>query len=176
MNPMLPPPLSVIYNLSDLSNAGAELSIAATPEQRARLAEWAEIVSVETFEAHITLKRASSTRFEYFAELSANLVQSCVVTLEPAPAHLLLSITRSLHYTKFPAKADIGPQDLLAGSDEGPEEIEDLRYDLAAPLLEEFSLAIEPYPRAPGVVFEAQPEKDPQESPFAVLKSLKGKG
>ncbi len=66
------------------------------------------------------------------------------------------------------------PLGVGAGDDEGPEEIDSLTYDLAAPLLEEFVLALDPYPRAPGVEFAAPPEpEEPKESPFAVLKSLK---
>ena len=50
------------------------------------------------------------------------------------------------------------------------------RYDLAAPLLEEFLLALDPYPRAPGVVFESPETGEvPPPNPFAVLKALKGK-
>jgi len=58
--------------------------------------------------------------------------------------------------------------------DDVPEEISSLHYDLAAPLVEELVLAIDPYPRAPGVEF-APPEDGEQapESPFAVLKGLK---
>jgi hypothetical protein len=62
---------------------------------------------------------------------------------------------------------DIGPE-------EGPEEIHSLHYDLAVPVLEEYTLSLEPYPRRPGVEFA--PPSDPEdraESPFAVLKSLK---
>jgi len=61
--------------------------------------------------------------------------------------------------------------------DELTEEIESLTYDLAAPLLEEFSLAIDPYPRAPGVAFEPQSDRAQkgEEGPFAALKALKGR-
>ena len=55
-----------------------------------------------------------------------------------------------------------------------PETIVSLDYDLAAPLLEEFALAIDPYPRKAGAAFAvpAEPDDAP-ESPFAVLKTLK---
>ncbi len=46
-----------------------------------------------------------------------------------------------------PAAAEIGLEE------DAPEEIDSLHYDLAAPLVEEFVLAIDPYPRAPGVAF-----------------------
>jgi hypothetical protein len=45
---------------------------------------------------------------------------------------------------------------------------------LAAPLLEEVSLALDPYPKAPGAAFEVLPEPiEPAENPFAVLEALK---
>jgi hypothetical protein len=64
---------------------------------------------------------------------------------------------------------------LDAGGEDEPEEIESLHYDLAAPALEEYSLALDPYPRSPGAEFSLGTEP-PQEtdSPFAVLKGLKG--
>ena len=46
----------------------------------------------------------------------------------------------------------------------------------AVPVLEEVSLALDPYPRAPGAKFEAPKDMEPaRESPFAVLKALKEK-
>jgi len=68
----------------------------------------------------------------------------------------------------------IGSLTLAAAEDEAPEEIESLDYDLAGPLLEELSLAIDPYPRAPGVTFESPADETRSaEGPFAALKSLK---
>lgn len=176
MNAMDAPPLSVVYDLSDLSEAGAEITVAATPEQRAQLAKWVKVDSVEKFEGLVSLKRLSATRFAYRAEISADVIQSCVVTLEPVPSHLALEIDRSLLLVKLPRRGVAGPQEVFPASDEGPEQIEDTRYDIAAPLLEEFSLAIEPYPRAPGVVFNPPADEDSTRSPFEALKSLKRDG
>jgi hypothetical protein len=52
-----------------------------------------------------------------------------------------------------------------------PEEIASLDYDLAAPLLEEFLLAIDPYPRKQGVAFE--PPGQPAEIPPKARLRLK---
>jgi hypothetical protein len=58
--------------------------------------------------------------------------------------------------------------------EEGPEEIDSLHLDLATPVLEEFALSLDPYPRRPGVEFAPEsPDSEPPESPFAVLKGLK---
>jgi uncharacterized metal-binding protein YceD (DUF177 family) len=166
-------PLSVIYDLSRLSEGGTDLTITATAAQRSELAKWAGISSVGAFEAKVALRRQSAARFTYEATVSVDLVQTCVVTLEPVPSHLNLEISRELHLIKFPAKAQIATDELAPAADEGPEEIRDSHYDLSGPLLEEFSLAIDPYPRAPGVAFESPQEIEPPENPFAVLKQLK---
>jgi hypothetical protein len=87
--------------------------------------------------------------------------------------------TRELHFAGTgrhkPAEPESGP-DLVLESDaeDGPEEIESLHYDLAAPVLEEYTLSLEPYPRCPGVEFAAKDEPgEARQSPFAVLKTLK---
>ena len=164
-------PFSHIYDLSDLSDAGAELTLAPSAEQRARLAEWAGVEAIEQFEAQVTLRRRSPNRFAYDATLNADVAQSCVVTLEPVLSHMQLKVSRALHLTKLPRS--VAQHELAPGADEGPEEIHDPHYDIAAPVLEEFVLAIDPYPRAPGVVFESPADEAPRESPFAVLKPLK---
>ena len=58
--------------------------------------------------------------------------------------------------------------------EDAPEAIESLHYDLAAPALEEYSLALDPYPRAPGAEFSSPDgTSDARDNPFAVLKALK---
>ena len=68
-----------------------------------------------------------------------------------------------------------GPDLVLDGEeDDGPEEIDSLHIDLATPVLEEFVLSLDPYPRRSGVEFGAKGlDSTPPESPFAVLKTLK---
>lgn len=168
-----PPPISRIFDLSTVSDAGAEVTIVATQEQRKQLAQWAGVVAVDRFEARVHLERPSVNRFAYEADLEADLVQSCVVTLEPVASPLHVDVSRALHLSKYPAKAKVSADELSPTADERPEEIQDSRYDLAGPLLEEFVLAIEPYPRAAGVAFEPPEEREPAESPFAVLKAIK---
>ena len=64
--------------------------------------------------------------------------------------------------------------DLSAADDDDPELLDQPVLDLAGPLLEELSLALDPYPRAPGASFEVPPEPQAAaENPFAVLEKLK---
>jgi uncharacterized metal-binding protein YceD (DUF177 family) len=170
-------PLSNILDLAVLSQAGEERVIAPKAGQLAGLAEWAGVERIDNFEARIALKKLSPTRFDYRAEVSAEIVQSCVVTLEPVLSHLAFSFERELHLvrsaSRLPDEA-FGPE---AGEDDVPEEITDTRFDIAGPVLEELALAIDPYPRAPGVAFRTESERqEERESPFAALKNLKKTG
>ncbi|HEY0302990.1 MAG TPA: YceD family protein [Rhizomicrobium sp.] len=169
------------YDLGGLSRAGAEVQVAASGEELARIARWADVKAVEAFGAMVTLRKHSANNFSFDAVLVAEIVQDCVVTLEPVRSRIERPVHRELHLTahtrhRGDPEIALGEQ---AGADDLPEEIESLEYDLAAPLLEELVLAIDPYPRAPGVEFAppadpgAAPE--PRESPFAVLKSLKNR-
>ncbi|HVZ70459.1 MAG TPA: YceD family protein [Rhizomicrobium sp.] len=168
-------PFEKFIELSSLSEAGMEIVIAPNEAERAQIAEWAEVTSIPSFRAAITLKRNTPSRFSYEADLRAEVVQPCVVTLEPVTQIIEQKFTRQLHLThaarRRPELVELSPG---AGEDESPEEIESTRYNVAGPVLEEFSLAIDPYPRAPGVAYEPPPEEKP-ESPFAVLKQLQRK-
>jgi uncharacterized metal-binding protein YceD (DUF177 family) len=158
------------FELGRLGQAGAEVTVAPSKDDLARIAQWVGVEAVEAFSAKVALKRVSQTRFSLDAALEADIVQACVVTLEPVKGHIIHSFHRDLFLTQAPQALEI---DLAPVDDDGREEIDNLRYDLAMPLLEELALAIDPYPRAPGVAFEPPPDKDPPEHPFAALKALK---
>ncbi len=172
------PPVEHCYDLGDLGRGGAEVSISLGEKERARVARWANIDAVASFAAKISLKKHSATRYSFMAKLDATIVQSCVVTLEPVRSRIERNIARELLLAS-PVRRAL-PKEALPPTpsldDELTEEIESLTYDLVAPLLEEFSLAIDPYPRAPGVAFEP-PKDSPEkaEGPFAALKALKGR-
>lgn len=173
------PPITRIYDLADLSEAGYEASIVANAKELEHAGEWVGVEKLDRFEGRIELTRLSQNRFLYEADLDADVVQSCVVTLKPVKTHIARSFSRELHLLpgahRFADKG--GVVTFAAAEDEAPEEIESSRYDLAGPLLEELVLGIDPYPRADGVVFEPPAaDSDKPESPFAILKSLKTQG
>ncbi|HVW72530.1 MAG TPA: DUF177 domain-containing protein [Rhizomicrobium sp.] len=171
-------PLTHSYNLARLGNAGDAVTITADADQRAAIARWAGIVALGSLEAKIAISKLGASRFALAYRLTADVVQACVVTLEPVESRMNHSFTRELHFIgpvrHKPVEDDSGPELILDSEEEGPEEIESLHYDLAGPLLEEFVLSLEPYPRRPGVEFSTQTgEQEKPESPFAVLKGLK---
>lgn len=162
-------PISQPYELRRLSPAGDKIVLAPTQEDCARIAQWAGVDAMESFKATIEIKKLTPTRFSYDATFEADIAQSCVVTLDPVRSHIEGSVARDLFLTQTKSfEVDVAPVD-----EDGREEIASLRYDLAIPVLEELALAIDPYPRAPGVEFEAPAEEDGLEHPFAALKKLK---
>ncbi len=170
------PPLQHMFDLGDVSQAGAAVTVEAGKDDLPRIAAWAGVEAVKSFRGSVDLRRIAVTRFGLEADLEAEIVQNCVVTLEPVTSRIARHIDRELHLVQR-APVDEGELSLAAGDDDVPETITSLDFDLAAPLLEELVLAIDPYPRKPGVAFAPPPEaEEPPESPFAVLKSLKEQG
>ncbi|HSZ74542.1 MAG TPA: YceD family protein [Rhizomicrobium sp.] len=171
------PPLERFFDLATLSQAGAEIAIMPQADDLVRLAEWAGVEAIKRFDATVKLKKLSPTRFAYAAHFSADIVQACVVTLEPVASHIEKEFTRELHLAAIRASsrfAAIGADlDVTSAADESPEEIESPHFDVAGPVLEEFVLAIDPYPRREGIEFSEPKTQEPKpESPFAVLKRL----
>jgi hypothetical protein len=107
----------------------------------------------------------------------AHVRQTCGVTLEPFDSDL----DGELHVRALPqGSAALGGPDEAGGeldldpeADDPPDVLPDDRIDLGAYVVEDLSLAIDPFPRKPGVEFKA-PEQPGEPSPFAVLAKLKG--
>lgn len=171
-------PLTHRYNLGRLGHAGDEVRIESDEVQRAAIAKLAALLALPRFAATVTLTKTGPTHYRLEYRLEADVVQACVVTLEPVPGTLARTFTRELHFIGTAARRPVetGEIDLSGADEEEPEEIESLHYDLAGPLLEEFLLGLDPYPRAPGVEFIPAPDPaEATESPFAALKSLKSR-
>ena len=171
-------PYSHPYNLARLGNAGDSLHFTADAEQRAAIARWAGVLSLEKFETEVEIAKLAPDRFGLSFRMRADVTQACVVTLEPVSSSLERAFNRELVFAgpvRHRQNPEPGPDVVLDGDlEEGPEEIDSLHIDLAAPVLEEFALSLDPYPRRPGVEFAPKSrDSDPRESPFAVLKDLK---
>jgi uncharacterized metal-binding protein YceD (DUF177 family) len=168
------PPLERLTDLDRLGQAGADVTIAIKGDDLVRLAKWAKVERIEAFSAEVELRRLSQSRFKLAYSFTADVTQSCVVTLEPVRSHIARAFSRELHVTSQVPADKGGVLTLDAGDDEVPEEVASSHFDLAGPLLEEFLLAIDPYPRAEGAAFETPGDADDASgNPFAVLKSLK---
>ncbi len=168
-------PFEHFTDLTNLSEAGQEIALAPDEAARSAIAHWAELEALPGFKAQIRIKRVSPNRFAYQAEFEAEVVQLCVVTMEPVTSRLRGNFSRDLHLiraTRQKQLPELAELALGVGEDEAPEEIESPHFDLAGPVLEEFSLSLDPYPRKQGANFVV-PEEEKPVSPFAVLRQLK---
>ena len=177
---MTAPPIEHFYDLSDLSNAGDEVVVSANPDACRRIADWLDVEAVEKFAGTVTLRRIGAHRYGYAARLDCDVVQQSVVSLKPLSIHIGHEFARELHVVHR-ARREPGREavelTLAAGEDEAPEELDSPNFDLAAPLLEELSLSLDPYPRGANEVFAASDGAVAKpESPFAILKQLKKDG
>jgi len=153
-----------------IGQEGRRQSLRASPEECAALAERFGIPAVEAFSAELELRLEGNNAIRVRGRLSARVVQSCVVTLEPVAQ----SVEEAVDLRFLAAGEEPGDDP------EGPDEIPTERnvLELGEALAEQLSLALDPYPRAPGAALPAEVRKDeeegpPRRNPFAVLKGGK---
>jgi hypothetical protein len=107
----------------------------------------------------------------------ASVRQTCGVTLEPFDSDLEGELRLRVLPQGSAALAGVdeagGELDLDPDAEDPPDVLADDKIDLGAYVVEDLSLAIDPFPRKPGVEFQA-PEQPGEPSPFAVLAKLKG--
>ena len=147
------------------------------PDEKA-LAKMAEELGLQkikflSFEGEI----APSGRSDFLltAQLKADVLQSCVVSLAPVFAGIDETVSR--RYSTDPVMPD--SDDYEIPQDDGPEPLPDI-LDMAEVLQEALALALPLYPRAPGAalgeaIFAAPgttPIKDDDLKPFAALAGL----
>ena len=176
-----PAPYTRPFELAGLSERGAELSVSPDAAERARIAAWLGALEVPRLDVTIRLSHLGDDVYGYEADFTAEVVQACVVTLEPVPSlHTGRAERRYRVAAKKPRRSSrtpvVDPVDTGGDDDEedAPEVLSSSLVDTVAPVLEELSLSLDPYPRAPGVTFEPPKDDDKDaDNPFAVLAKLK---
>jgi hypothetical protein len=153
-----------------------ERDIVANAVERARLAERFGLLSLDRLAAKLYLRRSRSGLIQVRGRFEADVVQACVVTLEPVRAQLNESFT-----VAFGAGTSSGQGAVVIALDDEdpPEELIDGRIDLGETVAQQLAIALDPYPRAThaGETFAAADEARPSEAPepngpFAVLKGV----
>ena len=172
-------PLSYPVLAGDIPGQGKHFSFQADAEQRAKLAEAFGVPEVQSLEVELEIRPVRGRAFSVRGAVSADVVQNCVVTLEPVQQR----VEEAVNVTLIRAE-DVAPgsprKDVLvdAAEADGPELYHNGRIDLGSIAREHVALGLDPYPRAAGVDFAGHLEDDPaaDSSPFAALAKLKGQG
>lgn len=156
---------------------GVEEHIVASPAERAALAERFGLIEVSLLEAHLNVDHAEGKMLAVTGNLLAEIVQQCVVTLEPVPETVRDSIDVLFAPPHLIGKEPEG-QIADVGEAELPEPIEGGVIDLGELVAQHLATAMNPYPRKPGAAFKGvEVAASPQEAgqggnPFSKLKEM----
>lgn len=141
--------------------------VEADAAEREALARRFGIPSIGRFRAELTLRPEPDGAVRAEGRLEAEVVQSCVVTLEPVPQR----VEEAVALRFLPAGRE---------PNEGPEEVDEVETgqdgtaDLGEALAEQLALALDPYPRAPDATLP-EAATDASAHPFAALGRLRGR-
>ena len=166
---------------------GMTVDVSADAAERRALAERFDLLEVHALRGHGRLERRGA-ELVLRGWLEADVVQECVVSLEPVPARLRQPVERRYRLGRVSEaeRARFEPHGTVV-LDDDEAEIEPVigrEVDLGEAFAEELGLALEPYPRAAGpspldagnlgphvsVGSEDRPSK-----PFAALRQLQEK-
>jgi uncharacterized metal-binding protein YceD (DUF177 family) len=154
---------------------GGELTLTLEPDAAARgaIARELGLESLPALSARLTV-RPWLDGAELTGRFKATVGQLCSVTAEP----LEQPVQGDIELRVVPAGSPNAPGEstheveLELGAPDPPDVLEGDAIDLAAYVVEHLALEIDPFPRRPGAEFAYEPPTE-EESPFAVLKSLK---
>ncbi|XSC46524.1 YceD family protein [Bradyrhizobium sp. RDT10] len=174
-----PDPWRVPVAVAQIPETGLHRDIEADQAIRNAVADVGGLREVLSVQAAFDVTPMRGGRFHVAGYVRARIGQTCVVTLE----EMETDVDEPIDLTFAPPEQI--PQmaalvDEAAESDEEtpdpPEPIENGIIDLGRVATDALYLAVDPYPRKPGAVFEPVVEAaDPEDHPFAALRALKAK-
>lgn len=171
-------PLTRRQPVDRLPADGVAVTVEASEAECAALAAVYDIPAVERIRAELTVTPWRRTGVRVTGTVEADVVQACVLTLDPVPEH----VAEEVAVTFLPAAEIVEPDpdeeiEIRADEEDPPEPFDGRAVDLGALVAEYVAVGLDPYPRAPGAVFEPHIEDDPEAdappSPFAALGELK---
>lgn len=181
MSDPAPPEFSRIVRVDRIPASGMHLDIEAKPAERAALAGRFVIQSIDALRAEMTLRvLAGGAVVRVNGHVEAQVVQTCVVTLEP----VVQMVSEDFVLSFGAEQSDDQPMaeiELSLDEEDPPDPILDGTIDVGEAVAEHVALALDPFPRKPGTSFEGggdgEVEEEKRPNPFAVLAQLhKNKG
>jgi hypothetical protein len=167
--------------VAQIPDTGLHRELEASAAERQAMAEVAGLREILSVHAAFDVVPKSGGRFEVTGHVRARIGQTCVVTLDPIENE----IEEEVDLVFAPEAEARRLADLIeeGQDDEEPPEVVDPPeaiingiIDLGRLATDALFLAIDPYPRKPGAVFEAEIiAPDPEDHPFAALKALQDK-
>jgi uncharacterized metal-binding protein YceD (DUF177 family) len=169
--PAPPAEFARLIDIARLPPGEAVFEIAANAVERMALARRFDLLALDRLEARVRLSRLPAGFVRLAAEVAADVVQACVVTLEPVASKVEEEFTLS-----YGAGAEPLDGTVLSGEAEIIEPFPaDCRLDIGEVVAQQLSLALDPFPHAPGAEIAGSGEAA-ADSPFAALANRLKKG
>lgn len=175
-------PLRRPVSVDSIKAAGQYMDVTLDADEAANLAKFLGLASIERLKARYKVTR-NGDHAAIKGTVEADVHQICVVSLDAFPVSVRDDVAMRFApvsevekmEARLLAQAEDATIDLgnVIDADNFPEPIMDGWIDLGAATTEFLSLALPPYPRRPGVVFEGSENAGERLSPFAVLARLK---
>ena len=159
------------FVVNGLAEGDSVLTVEANSQECKCLAQRFELVSIASLVASLKLRLNPVGEVDISGRLDAEVVQTCVVSLEPVIARLAESF--SLRYAPGAREPR---EDLSFGPDEEqpPEPLFDDTIDLGEVVAQQLALALDPFPRAPGAEIDGPTDAGSvSDGPFLGLDALK---
>ena len=118
--------------------------ISAKPEEREALARRFGLLSLDRLEAEIRLQRLAGGMVRVKGRLGADVVQACVISLEPVASVL------ELDFAVLYGQAETGKSVMVDLETDETEPFDGDAIDIGEAVAQQLALALDPYPRAPG--------------------------
>lgn len=170
---LMPGPWSRKASLREIAAGPVRLMLEPSLEQRKAIGKLLQLASLDSLTADLTLTPwHGGVRVQGRLEAAVHYV--CGITLEPFPARVEEEIEVRLVPADSPLAVSPDAELTLDPEAEDPPDILEPgdTVDLGALVVEYLSLALDPFPRKPGAVFDP-PQTEAEISPFAALKALK---
>jgi hypothetical protein len=166
-------PWSETVTLAEISRGPVTRTLVADDAARRRIARELNLDSLDALQAQVTASEWLDGA-EIDARWTASIEQTCGVSLERFGTELEGGFTVRVLPAGSPNAPREEAQEIAVDpeGDDPPDVLEGEDVDLAAYVVEHLAIEIDPFPRKPGVTWDAPPPEEPA-SPFAVLKALK---
>jgi len=160
--------------LHELGKGAVTVRLEPDQAERAAIAKDLGLVSLPALTAKLTV-RPWMDGAEISGGFDAVVEQVCAVSLDNFEHPLSGDIDLRVVPAGSPQapEPDGGEVDYDPDAPDPPDILDGDAIDLAAYVVEHLALEIDPFARKPGVAFDYTPDSEP-ESPFAVLRKLKG--
>jgi hypothetical protein len=167
---------NVLVRLDSVPDDGLHVTLTADPATCATVARLVDVDAVLRFEARFDVIRHGKSGLTVTGEVSARVRQSCVLTLEPVENDISEPVVVVFAAPKADAKVIPEEIEIAVDGDDSPEPLVNGTADLGHLATEFLALAVDRYPRKPGVEFRPPATADHGGSPFDALAVLKKNG